>query len=174
MDKPFITQKKEYPNRMNNTPTLKKVLSFYHRYHVFFVFYSLCFGINYFITWVLTDYFGIYYILSYGAGTFINWTFNFFSNSKVTFRGHDTTRQLQRYVRFLILYTCLAPLNFGTVYLLTSIFHVHYLISVPVATITYSVINYTILKKKIYTFSKVIDSNNPISGPNANKLDRLQ
>jgi len=126
------------------------ILLSFKRYPHFFIISFLGFLINILITKFLTDFTGLFYVFSYILGTLGNWTFNFVFHSKVTFSNHNKEKQALRYCQFLVFYGIVAILNFSTVYLLTSIIGIYYLVSIVLVTFIYSFFTFTILRKRIF------------------------
>lgn len=135
-------------------PLAKRILSGLHRYPHFFVVNVAGLLINLLCTALFTEVFGLFYLLSYIIGTLTNWTFNFVGNSYLTFKDHDRSGQGRRYLKFLMLYGAVALLNFTTVYILTSLLGLHYLISIILTSGFYSFLTYALLKNAIFKNSR--------------------
>ena len=123
---------------------------FTHRYFSFLISGSLAFGANLFVTYFLTEYFKLWYLYSVVAGTFLSWTAMFFLNSKYTFSDYKLEKLDIAYIKNIIIYIVLVPVSWGSVYLLTSIAGVHYLLSQIIVVGFMSIISFLLTSYYVF------------------------
>jgi SAM-dependent methyltransferase len=104
------------------------------------------------LTYILTESAHFWYFGAYIISTFCAWTFNFYFNSKVTFRGHLPGDYLRKYARFMGMYILAFVLNAGAVYVLVSVVGVHYLIAITIVSVLISFLTFFISKQKIFHY----------------------
>ncbi|OHA58422.1 MAG: hypothetical protein A2571_01425 [Candidatus Vogelbacteria bacterium RIFOXYD1_FULL_44_32] len=102
-------------------------------------------------TYVLTEFLHWWYLLAYVLATFVAWTAVFFLNAQVTFKDHNRDHYLQRYLSFFGLYTIIGLVNFGLVFLLTSVVGLYYLLSIVLVVVPLSLFNFWV--NQIYIFN---------------------
>ena len=102
------------------------------------------------MTFVLTDYLHFWYLLAYIISTLCGWTYGFIMNSKFTFQGHDGDKLVKRYIFYIQGYVLLSLISFSSVYVLTSILYLHYLISMLIITVIMSIITFNFNRKFIF------------------------
>lgn len=102
------------------------------------------------VTYLFTELFGFWYFLSFLIATLVAWTLMFMVNSIFTFAGHSKENYGNKFLIFLIVYLGAFLVNASLVYAQTSIFFIHYLISISTATIITSIITFTLSKKFVY------------------------
>lgn len=138
-------------NQTVSVPSLRRRLfAAFKRYPLFVIMAGVGFLANLAVTAALTEIFHVFYLFSYIAGTIVNWTINFFLNSQITFRGCLKNKLLLRYSKFIIFFAAVHAVNMATVYLLTSVIGIHYLISIIGASALYSIVTYTFAKNIIF------------------------
>lgn len=103
------------------------------------------------MTYALTEYLHIWYLLSYIISTLCGWTYNFFMNSRFTFQGHNNDNLIKRYIFYIQGYIFLSLISYSLVYVLTSVLHLYYLISISVVTIFMSIITFKFNRKFIFS-----------------------
>lgn len=102
------------------------------------------------ITFVFTEYLKFWYLVAYIMATLIGWTYNFIINSKFTFDKYNEINLMKRYGFYMQGYALLSLVAFFTVYVLTSILHVHYLLSIFVISVFMSIITFKFNRKFIF------------------------
>lgn len=114
------------------------------RYVKFIIGGGLSLILNLLVTFTLTEYLNLWHMLSFAIALGIEIVFLFAYHSLVTFRkkGHI--------ISFIIIILLISGLNWMTVYFLTEIFHILYLIAIVIAALGISVINYFLNKKLVF------------------------
>ncbi|MBT6691319.1 GtrA family protein [Candidatus Parcubacteria bacterium] len=108
------------------------------------------------MTFVLTEYLHLWYLLAYIISTLCGWTYGFIMNSKFTFNDHDGENLIKRYVFYIQGYILLSLISFSSVYVLTSILNLHYLVSMSIITVIMSIITFNFNRKFIFQSSQKI------------------
>ena len=106
--------------------------------------------LNLAVTYALTTYAHLWYFFSFIIATFVSWTAVFFANSHITFAGHSKEAYTRRYLTFITGYFVIFLLNATLVYMLTSILHMHYLVSITVVTGMSAIATFVFSKKLVY------------------------
>lgn len=86
-------------------------------------------GVNQLLLWVLVDTFAVNYLLAAVVASVGSTTSNFLIVEHAVFRSTPRTGALRRYAGFMALTAATIPVRLPILYVLTSIFHVHYLLS---------------------------------------------
>lgn len=102
------------------------------------------------VTFVLTDIVGFWYFFSFIIATIVGCILNFALNSRFTFRGHDAKFYFSKYVNYSLFYILMGIFNLSIVYILTSIFFLHYLISIIIAGSVISLITFSFNKRVVF------------------------
>ena len=102
------------------------------------------------ISYLLTDILGLWYFVSFVIATLVTWTAIFFANSCLTFAGHSQERYMGRYIKFIVGYLGIFIFNASLVFLLTSVLHVHYLISITISSAITSIFTFIFSSKYVY------------------------
>ncbi|MBU6321333.1 MAG: GtrA family protein [Patescibacteria group bacterium] len=108
------------------------------------------FVVNITITYLLTEYLGWWYLASYVLATVASWTLVFLANSRITFAGHEKDNYARRYSVFMLGYTAVFAGNAALVYLLTSILHVYYLLSITGVTVSLTFVTFLFTRRYVY------------------------
>lgn len=109
------------------------------------------------LTYFFTEFLGIWYLFSYIIATIMAWTFNFYLNSLVTFRGHNKEFFLRQYLKFIGMYMVAFSANASLVFILTSLLHLYYIISIIIVTSFISFFTFWCSKKKVFIHDQVGD-----------------
>ena len=90
---------------------------------------GLAFGVNFGLTYALTEWLGWWYLGSVVVGTVVSWVVFFTLNFYVTFPERLTGRFWFGLLKNFSTQLSLAPIGWGLIYLATSVFGWHYLVS---------------------------------------------
>lgn len=131
-------------------PLLRAIYAQFKRYPYFFIIGSIGYGISIGLTFLFTEYIRLWYLLSFIIAALISLTCSFILNSLFTFRGCLRESLKERYALYIGFYTISALVTFALVYILTSIFNMHYLVSITAVTLVSSFITYIVNKKFIF------------------------
>ncbi len=104
--------------------------------------------INWTITVTLTEIFHMWYILSYSIGLAINLIFNFIYHQNITFKKKD--RWKKRFTFFTVVSILTIILNLLSVYLVTELLQIFYLISIIFITILIAILNFVLNKEIVF------------------------
>jgi putative flippase GtrA len=110
-------------------------------------------GVTLAVTYLLTDILHIWYFWSFLAATFITWTFVFLANALFTFKEGSIGSFLtvRHYLSFMLGYLVVFWINAGTVYVLTSVLSVPYLLSIIMGTLTTTALTFILSKFVIFS-----------------------
>ena len=104
------------------------------------------------ITYVLTEVLHLWYFWSYLIATVLAWTFVFFANALFTFSTDGRSHlSWKRYITFMLGYLLVFWINAGSVYVLTSILAIPYLISITLGTIATTCLTFLLSKFIIFS-----------------------
>jgi len=120
---------------------LKKDL---YRYFKFIFGGGLSLLLNLALTYLLTEYLQLWHMLSFAISLTVEILFLFAYHSVITFRKKG------KFIHFVILILFISGLNWLAVYLLSVILGIQYLISIVIAALTISVLNYFLNKKMVF------------------------
>jgi len=109
---------------------------------------GLC--VNLGVTYLLTEFLRVWYLISFTIAALIGWSLMFLANSFFTFAGHSTERYFRRYITFVSGYVGVFAINFVLVFLLTSILHVYYVMSIVVATAVTFLLSFSFVRRYVY------------------------
>lgn len=124
------------------------------RYSTFLLTGLVAFCVNLLLTWFFTGVIGLWYLASAVIGVVASWTVAFFLNSLITFRGHDHTRYITRYIKNLFIYLALAPIGLSLVYVATSIVGFHYLLSLTLVVGCMSILSFVLFKHYVFEYKE--------------------
>jgi len=139
---------------------VKKFLNSFSRYPRFFVVGVIGFTSNFLLSALLTEVFELWYLISVIIGTIVSWTVAFLLNSFFTFKGHSRENYSSKYFKNILLYTILAPIGFGLIYLLTSVAGLHYLISLTLVVGIMSFVSFAVFKKFVFDYKETNEGSN--------------
>jgi putative flippase GtrA len=143
---PFLKREHRY------YPFKKEFVRKFKRYPHFIMIGLSGFLINIFLTFFFTEFFHLWYLLSYIMAALFSWAFNFYMNSRFTFRGHHTEHNLKRYIFYLQTYSLMGLSSLAFVYILTSIVGLYYLLSILIASAVMSLATFVFNKKVIFKY----------------------
>jgi putative flippase GtrA len=106
--------------------------------------------VNLGVTYLLTQYAHLWYFLSFIVGTFTSWSILFIAHSFITFVGHSKEAYLRRYALFISGYLGIFCVNAVCVYLLTSVLHIYYLVSIIAVTCLSTFATFFFSKRYVY------------------------
>lgn len=86
-------------------------------------------GVNQLLLWLLVDLASFNFLVAAVAASVGSTTSNFLLVEHVVFRATRSTGTLRRYAGFIALTAATMPIRLPILYVLTSLFHVHYLLS---------------------------------------------
>lgn len=92
----------------------------------------------------------LWYFGPYILGVFAGWTSSFLLNALFTFPEHKHASYGRKYALFISMYAVIFAINAGMVYTLTSLFGVHYLISITVSALATTLLSFSFNKHVIY------------------------
>jgi dolichol-phosphate mannosyltransferase len=101
-------------------------------------------GVNQLLLWLLVDLFAVNYLVAAVMASAGSTTSNFLLVEHVVFQGTPGSGAMRRYVSFLTLTAVTIPIRLPILYVLTSMFHVHYLVSNLVALLVIFVGRYAV------------------------------
>lgn len=127
-------------------------LKIYKRYPHFIIVGFIGLALNYTLTFIFTEVFLLWYLFSFILATLITWTFNFYFNSRYTFKGHARPDLFKSYINYLQVYSLLGLVAFGLAYVLTSIIGLYYLLSIFIVTLVMSLITFMFNKKIVFKY----------------------
>ena len=115
-------------------------------------------GIALTIVWFNTEILGIYYLINVVIGFIVGTLFNFFANKLFTFKDFKSTLQLiEEIFRYYYSTSLALVINVVLTYVLTDIVGIYYLFSTVIAIGLSSLINFTVVKLKI--FNQEVENN---------------
>lgn len=115
-----------------------------HRYFRFIFGGGLSLMLNLFVTYVLTEFFHFWHMVSFSLALGMEIAFLFVYHSLITFR------QRGKFFRFVFIILGISGLNWLGVYFLSVILGIQYLISIVIAALLISVLNYSMNKKWVF------------------------
>jgi len=131
---------------------IKELTKNFNRFPHFIIVGTAGFFINFLITLVFTEFFHLWYMFSYITGSLCSWIFNFVMNSKVTFRGHNMTHNIKKYLFYIQIYGVIGLGSLAIMYVLTSVVGVHYLMSIIIVAVINSLATYSFNRKIIFKY----------------------
>lgn len=131
---------------------IKELKKKFNRFPHFIVIGTIGFFINFFITLIFTEFFHLWYLFSYITGSIVSWVFNFAMNSKITFRGHEMTHTIKKYLFYIQIYGVIGLGSLAIMYILTSVLGLHYLMSIVIVAVTNSLATYSFNRKIIFKY----------------------
>lgn len=129
---------------------IKKILKKFRRYPYFIIIGVSSSFLIFIMTFILTEYLHLWYLLSFIIAAFFAWTYNFIMNAKFTFENYKSDNLLKKYILYIKGYVLLSFISFGSVYILTSILHFNYLISIFIITIIMSLVTFNFNRNFIF------------------------
>ncbi len=136
--------------KSQNIPLLSLAHVQFRHYPYFFIIGGFAYGINIGLTLLFTEYIHLWYLWSFMIAAFISLSCSFILNSLFTFRGYLRESHSERYALYIGFYIISALITFVLVYILTSIFNIHYIVSITVITLVSSFVTYIVNKKFIF------------------------
>lgn len=133
-----------------NSAVLEALFIQFKRYPHFLIIGGLGYGISIGLTFLFTEYMRLWYLLSFIIAALVSLTVSFMLNSAFTFKGYLRKSHSRRYSLYIGFYAVSALVTFTLVYLLTSVFGIHYLISITAVTLISSFITFIVNKKLIF------------------------
>ena len=133
-------------------PFKKEFIRKFKRYPHFIMIGLTGFVINLVLTAVFTEFFDLWYLLSYIMAALLSWVFNFYMNSRFTFRGHNSEHSLKRYIFYLQTYGMMGLASLALVYILTSIAGMYYLLSIFIVSAIMSLATFVFNKKVVFKY----------------------
>ncbi len=131
-------------------PLLETIYAQFKHYPYFFIIGGIGYGISIGLTFLFTEYLHLWYLLSFMFAALISLTCSFILNSLFTFRGYLRESHQERYALYIGFYIISALVTFVLVYILTSIFNMHYLFSITIVTLASSFVTYIVNKRFIF------------------------
>jgi len=133
---------------------MEQIIRKYKRYPVFIAGGVIGFVTNLLTSFILTDIIHIWYFFSVITGTLISWTVFFLFNYFLTFRDSIPENFWKAYVKNMLFYIGSAPIGLALIYVLTSIFFIHYLLSLTMVVGVMSIISFLFSKRYVFINSK--------------------
>ena len=137
-------------HKLQDSVSLRPFSFQFRRYPRFFIIGAFSYIINIGLTFLLPEYAHLWYLISFSLAALVSLSCSFILNSFYTFRGYLRKDNTKRYTLYINFYIISALITFVLVYLLTSIFKMHYFVSITVITLISSFITYIINKKFIF------------------------
>lgn len=92
----------------------------------------------------------VWYLWAFWVGLVVSWSVSFLLNARITFPEHERNNYHKKYAIYIAIYLVVFILNTAIVYALTSLGHVHYLISIPLSAVITTAFSFTTVKRYVY------------------------
>lgn len=106
--------------------------------------------VNLLVTRIGVTVFHLWYFFAFLIATLFGWTFIFVVNALVTFPEHQRSGYAGKYLLFLAGYLAIFGVNAGSVYVLTSVLGVYYLVSITLSAFITATLTFFFSKYAIY------------------------
>ena len=107
-------------------------------------------AINFFLLYFFTDILGLWYLFSFVVAWFLTITFNFLLNKSWTFGANKKESGFRQYFQTLGIYIFTFILSVFTMYILTSVFGIWYIVSSLLINIAYPAINFLFFRYWVF------------------------
>lgn len=124
----------------------------YFSYIAYVVSGGVAFGVNIILTYFLTEFIGFWYMLSIVIGTLTSWSLMFILNKSITFKNLKLKSTGSAYFKNIFLYIILMPVGLGSIYFLTSVVGLYYLLSQVVVVVIMSIISFFLTQYFVFKF----------------------
>lgn len=129
---------------------LRKFILHFNRFPHFLMTGMVGYTVSLGLTVLLTEYARLWYLLSFLIGAFTGLVCSFIINSVFTFKDHKKDGSSRRFALYLGYYLINGIITFALIYLLTSVWGLHYVLSIVGITVVSNIVTFLVNKKWIF------------------------